>query len=68
MMRNVISPEENLFIAICVHAETSLQHVLGFAAGITCWQNERLPLFNQEAQKHALQNAASLVELQHCTS
>jgi hypothetical protein len=68
MMRNVISPEENLFIAICVHAETSLQHAPGFVVNITCWQNESLPLFNQEAQKHALQNAASLVELQHCTS
>jgi hypothetical protein len=49
-MRNAISPEENLFIAICVHAETSLQHVPGFVFNITCWQNESLPLFNQEAQ------------------
>jgi hypothetical protein len=54
MVQNAISPGKNLFITICVHAETSLQHVLGFAAGITCWQNERLPLFNQEAQKYAL--------------
>jgi len=63
MVRIVISPGENTFITIRVHAETSLQHAFGFAFASRAGKMKASRPMTRRQAKHAQQIAASLVEL-----